>query len=245
MKKQTKEQETEAPQTDSPDYIGHRQRLKARFLSDFGRSMPDYEVLELLLMYAIPRKDVKPLAKALLKKYLNLANILVAPPTELMEVEGIGYNAAVLCALVHTCANKICWENLDNRDVPMMTDKKKIAEYCRTKIGYAGQEQLLVIYMDIHGRFIAEDTEQVGTINAVMISPREIIAKAIRNKASKIIISHNHPSGDCTPSKADIEMTKELKSALKMVGIYLEDHIVISPREYYSMKDHLPFMNMR
>jgi len=242
MKKETKENKDK--KEEMPDYIGHRQRLKARFLSDLGRSMPDYEVLELLLMHAIPRKDVKPLAKALLKKYLNLANVLVAQPTELMEVEGIGYNAAVLCALVHTCANKICWENLDNQDVPM-TDKKKIAEYCRTKIGYAGQEQLLVIYMDIHGKFITEDIEQVGTINAVMISPREIIAKAIRHKASKIIISHNHPSGDCTPSKADIEMTKDLKSALKMVGIYLEDHIVISPREFYSMRDHLPFMHMK
>lgn len=244
MKKATDKKETETSKTDSPDYVGHRQRLKARFLSDLGRSMPDYEVLELLLMHAIPRKDVKPLAKALLKKYLNLANVLVAHPTELMEVEGIGYNAAVLCALVHTCANKICWENLDNHDVPMMTDKKKIAEYCRTKIGYAGQEQLLVIYIDIHGKLIAEDIEQVGTINAVMISPREIIAKAIHHKAYKIIISHNHPSGDCTPSKADIEMTKALKTALKTVGMYLDDHIIISPREFYSMRDHLPFMHI-
>lgn len=244
MKKESPKENTPAIKTDSPDYIGHRQRLKARFLSDQGRSMPDYEVLELLLMHAIPRKDVKPLAKSLLKKYLNLANVLVAPPAELMKTEGIGYNAAVLCALVHTCANKICWENLDNRDVPMMTDKKKIAEYCRTKIGYAGQEQLLVIYMDIHGKLLHEDIEQVGTINAVMISPRDIVEKALQQKASKIIISHNHPSGDCTPSKADIEMTKELKAALKTFRMQLDDHIIISPREFYSMRDHLPFMNM-
>lgn len=227
-----------------PDYIGHRQRLKSRFVADRGRSMPDYEILELLLTYAIPRRDVKPIAKELIKRYVNLANIFVAPIEELVKVKGLGNNAAVLCALIHACTSKICWENMHNKDAPSMTDKRYLIEYCRTTIGRAGQEQLLVIYIDKHGRFIRDSIEQVGTIDAVMISPRDIISKALLYKAYAIIIAHNHPSGNCTPSKSDIQMTKNLKEALKTVGIGLFDHVIISAQESYSMKDHLPFMNM-
>lgn len=227
-----------------PDYLGHRQRLKARFLADGGKAMPEYELLELLLMYAIPRHDVKPLAKKMLQEYYNLANVLVAPSTELIKTKGVGVNVAVLCGLIHLCAKKICWENLFNRDVPVLSDKKRLTEYCRSCIGYSSQEQLQVIYLDIHGQYIRDNVEQTGTIGSVMISPREIVAKALDYKASRVIIAHNHPSGSCAPSKADIEMTKKLKDALKTVQIILEDHIIISPKEHYSMKDYLPFMNI-
>jgi len=241
MKKQMTDTENKK---EEPGYIGHRQRLKARFLADGGKSMPEYELLELLLMYAIPRQDVKPLAKKILQEYYNLANVLVAPSTELVKSKGIGVNVAVLCGLIHICAKKICWENLFNRDVPVLSDKKRLAEYCRASIGYAQEEQLQVIYLDIHGQYIQDNVEQVGTIGAVMISPRDIVSKALDYKASRVIIAHNHPSGSCTPSKADIDMTKQVKEALKTVQIVLEDHIIISPREYYSMKEHLPFMNI-
>ena len=234
---------TEELKEQAPDYQGHRQRLKARFISDLGRSMPDYELLELLLTYAIPRKDVKPFSKDLLRRYLNLSNVLVAPPAEIMNISGLGFNAAVLLALVHACANKMCWESLSNQDVPVMTNKKQIAEFCRTHIGYAGQEQILVIYLDIHGKYLRDSIEQCGTIGAVMINPRDIIEKALMYKASRIIISHNHPSGDCTPSASDIEMTKQLKISCQTMGIVLEDHIIISPSDFYSMRDKLPFMN--
>ncbi len=227
-----------------PDYMGHRQRLKSRFITDRGRSMPDYEILELLLTYAIPRRDVKPIAKELIKRYINLANIFVAPIEELIKIKGLGNNAAVLCALIHACSSKICWENLHGKDAPSMTDKRYLVEYCRSIIGRSGQEQLLVIYIDKHGKFIRDSIEQVGTIDAVMISPRDIVAKALMYNAFAIIIAHNHPSGDCTPSKADIQMTKQLKEGLRTVGIGLFDHVIISSQSAYSMKDHLPFMNM-
>lgn len=227
-----------------PDYIGHRQRLKARFIADLGRSMPDYEMLELLLTYALPRRDVKPLAKELIRHYLNLANVLVAPPDELMNLKGVGSNAAILLAAIHACARKITWENLENRDTPVFSDKKMIAEFCRSSIGHAGQEQLLVIYIDIHGKYLRDEIEQTGTIGSVMINPRDIVQKALMYKASRIIISHNHPSGDCTPSKSDIDMTKDLLAALKTVKIRLEDHIIISDRDSFSMRDHFPFMNI-
>lgn len=240
MKEATKEHNPKS----IPDYIGHRQRLKSRFVADRGRSMPDYEILELLLTYAIPRRDVKPIAKELIKRYINLANIFVAPIEELIKIKGLGNNAAVLCALIHACTSKICWENMHNKDAPSMTDKRYLVEYCRSTIGRGGQEQLLVIYIDKHGKFIRDSIEQVGTIDAVMISPRDIIAKALLYNAYAIIIAHNHPSGDCTPSKADIQMTKQLKEGLKTVGIGLFDHVIISAQSAYSMKDHLPFMNM-
>lgn len=227
-----------------PDYVGHRQRLKARFLADLGHSMPDYELLELLLMMAIPRRDVKPLAKKLLEHYGNLAGVLAATPDELMKVGGIGSGTALICSLVHVCTSRICGENLKDKDTPILTNMQRVIEFCRTRIGYAGQEQLLVIYTDVHGKYIKDSIEQAGTINAVVISPRDIVEKALLYKASRIIIAHNHPSGDCIPSKEDIDMTKKLKEALKTVSIALDDHIVISSRGYYSMRERLPFMNV-
>lgn len=222
-----------------PDYIGHRQRLKARFAADKGRSMPDYEILELILMYALPRKDVKPLAKTLIRHYTNLANVLAAPIEELMNIPGVGNNTAILFALFHACSNKICWENLENRDGPILSNKKKIVDYCRTRIGYEDKEQVLILYLDVHGCFIRDSIEQSGTIDAVMISSREIISNMLMYNAKGIILVHNHPSGDPTPSKADIAMTKELIKALKTVNMYMDDHIVISQRGYYSFREHL------
>lgn len=242
QKDKNRKKKTTSTTKKKPDYIGHRERLRARFLADIGRSMPDYELLEILLTYALPRRDVKPIAKNILREYLNLANVLVAPPAELMKICGIGSNAATLCAVVHACANKISWENLDNKDVPIMSSSKRVSEYCRTCIGYSNQEQLLIIYLDIHGRYLRDSIEQVGTLSSVAISPREIINKALMYGAAGIIISHNHPSGDCTPSRADVEMTKQLKESLKTVQIELVDHIIISKRTYYSMRDSLPFM---
>ena len=240
MPKEVKNKEKQA----TPDYIGHRQRLKSRFLADLGKTMPDYELLELILAMAIPRRDTKPLAKQLLKQYMSLANVLVAPPEELAEIKGIGENATTMCALIHACAKRICWENMYAHDVPVMTDKQRVVEYCRAAIGYAGQERLMVIYLDIRGRYLRDSIEQTGTIGQVLINPRDIVEKALLYKASRIIIAHNHPSGSCAPSKADIEMTKSLKGALKTLNMVLEDHIVVSPQEYYSFKETLPFMSI-
>lgn len=226
-----------------PDYIGHRQRLRLKFTSDDGRTMLDYELLELLLTYALPRQDVKPLAKTLIRHYKNYANVIAAPLDELMAIPGVGNYTAVLIKVVHATVNKVCWENLDNRDSPILNDKKALVEYCRSKIGYAGEERILVIYRDINGNYIRDEIMQIGTIDAVFISPREIVGKAFLLKASEIIVVHNHPSGEYTPSKQDIEQTKTLKEALKQIRVRLEDHIIISKRGYYSMREHFPFMN--
>lgn len=222
---------------ETPDYIGHRQRLKARFLSDNGKSMPDYELLELILMYALPRKDVKPLAKSLIKEYKTLANVLTAPSNDLVEFPGVGNSATTLFSLIHSCVNKICWENLEKSEAPSLKELKEIVEYCRAQIGYSKQENLLVIYLGNKGKYIKHNIEQVGTTSAVMISPQDVARNALINRASAVIVSHNHPSGDCAPSKADIAMTMALKNGLESVGIRLTDHIIISSSEYYSFAE--------
>lgn len=238
-----KKEENEITKDIVPDYYGHRQRLRERFLADLGRSMPEYELLELLLMYALPRRDVKPLAKQLIREYKSLASIIATHPMELEKSKGIGINIAILCGIVHACINKVCWENLENTEVPILTDKKRVAEYCRSRIAYAGEEQLLVIYLDYHGNFMRDSIEQSGTVNAVPINPSSIARKALMCNASGIIIAHNHPTGDVFPSKADIRMTQELKEALNAVKVTLHDHIIISKSKYYSFVEHLPFMS--
>jgi len=229
--------------SEAPDYIGHRQRLKLRFMSDIGRSMPDYEMLELMLTYALPRRDVKPLAKKLLRRYPNLASVVAAPAEELNRLENLSFSTIVLIKLFHACSNKICWENLENRDAPILSSKNSIVEYCRSCIGYENQEQLLVIFLNLHGEYIGHKIEHTGTLNAVMISPRTIVTSALSYNAAAVLLAHNHPSGSCIPSTADVDMTRRVKEALKIVEIHLEDHIIISPRSYYSMREHLPFMN--
>ena len=222
--------------TDSPDYIGHRQRLKMRYLSDDGRSMPDYELLELILMYAIPRRDVKPLAKSLIRQYGSLAAVLTTPSQELINISGVSANIAVLCSLFHTCSNKICWENLENKDAEKFINKAELVEYCRSKIGYDSQEKVLVIYLNNKKEILSQDIENTGTSSAVIISHKDIGRKALLSNASYIIISHNHPNGECTPSRADIEMTQRLSDTLNNLNITVLDHIIISKTQYYSFE---------
>ncbi|MBQ8750120.1 MAG: DNA repair protein RadC [Alphaproteobacteria bacterium] len=236
-----KEKEIEE-QEGVPSYIGHRQRLKARFLSDLGRSMPDYEMLELILMYALPRKDVKPLAKDLIKEHGNLASVLTAPADELLNISGVGSNVATLFSLIHACSNKICWEHLKENKTHILSDKNEILEFCRSKIGYAKQENVLVIYLGKKGKYIKHSIEQIGTTSMVMINSQGISRNSLICNAEAVIICHNHPSGNCSPSRADIEMTIQLKSSLDSIGIKLTDHIIISPTQYYSFAEKSYFM---
>ena len=215
----TKKKASESPKTketkEVPDYFGHRQRLKARFVADMGKTMADYELL---------------------------ASVLAAPLDNLLKNEGVGESVAILCGIIHACANKISWENLENKDAPILSNKKLIVDYCRSCIGYSGQEHLLIIYLNKHGKYIAQNIEQVGTIDAVMISPREIVSKALNHNAAAIILAHNHPSGNATPSNADIEMTKQVVHALKAIGVRVDDHLIVTPGSYYSMQEKVPFI---
>lgn len=217
-----------------PIYIGHRQRLKERFIRSEGADMADYEAVELLLTYAIPRRDVKPLAKALIKEFGSFAGVISAPMDRLLEVSGIKDNSAVLIKFIEFAAKKLSWQNLAFEDAPYITSTDSLIEFCRCSMGYSEVEVLRLIYVDSKLKVIGTEILQKGSISSVNISPRDIVTKALKNNASGIIMVHNHPSGDPRPSKNDIEATKSVKLACDAVGVTLHEHIVITPSDFYS-----------
>lgn len=217
-----------------PIYIGHRQRLKERFVRSEGADMADYEAVELLLTYAIPRRDVKPLAKALIKEFGSFAGVISAPMDRLLEVSGIKDNSAVLIKFIEFAAKKLSWQNLAFEDAPYITSTDSLIEFCRCSMGYSEVEVLRLIYVDSKLKVIGTEILQKGSISSVNISPRDIVTKALKKNASGIIMVHNHPSGDPRPSKNDIEATKSVKLACDAVGVTLHEHIVITPSDFYS-----------
>lgn len=217
-----------------PIYIGHRQRLKERFVRSEGADMADYEAVELLLTYAIPRRDVKPLAKALIKEFGSFAGVISAPMDRLLEVSGIKDNSAVLIKFVEFAAKKLSWQNLAFEDAPYITSTDSLIEFCRCSMGYSEVEVLRLIYVDSKLKVIGTEILQKGSLSSVNISPRDIVTKALKKNASGIIMVHNHPSGDPRPSKNDIEATKSVKLACDAVGVTLHEHIVITPSDFYS-----------
>lgn len=223
---------------EQPDYIGHRQRLRARFLAGGGKDMPDYEFLELLLMIAIPRKDVKPIAKRLIKKFGSLAGVINASIEELQQVDGIKENSATMLKIVKECALRMSWQNLQNEDLPVISNWDSMIDYCRAAMGYLEVEEFRIVFLNNKFKVIGEENQQRGTVNNVAIHPREVIKSAINHGASAIILAHNHPSGDTVPSKADIDVTKQIAEAAKLVNIQLLDHLIVSKNIVYSFKDH-------
>ena len=222
----------------TPDYIGHRQRLRQRFLVDNGKSMPDYELLELLLMMAIPRRDVKPIAKELLRKFGSLVDVISAKSEELMEVSGIKENSAFLIKFIQAIMERASYLKLQQDDTPVISNWDVLVNHCRAAMGSLDVEEFRVLLLDNKLRLISEEVMQRGTINQVAVHPREVIKLAINKGAASIILAHNHPTGDVTPSKADIEVTKQIKAAAEMLDIKLWDHIVVSKNMVFGFKDH-------
>jgi DNA repair protein RadC len=223
---------------DSPELslnIGHRQRLKDKLLRSNIGSLADYEILEILLFYSIPRKDVKPLAKHLLHKYNNLGSIISLTDRELRE-QKITESTIVLLKLLKDLISRINKEQL--LDKPIINSWHLLVDYVRANIGYKKTECLNVMYLNHKNILIAEETEEHGTVNSVSVYPREILKKAILYNASSIVLVHNHPSGITEPSKSDIILTKQLVSTLEPLNISLIDHIIISSNSYYSFKKH-------
>ena len=219
--------------SDIRSYIGHRKRQKQKLLGSNSDILADYEILETLLFYSIPRKDVKPLAKSLLNKFHNLGSIINMSTQELKE-NSISDSTIILLKLVKEITNRINKEQLLDR--PIINSWPLLINYIRTNIGYNKTECTNVIYLNHKNILIADETEKHGTINSVSIYPREILKKAILHNASSIIMVHNHPSGITEPSKADIELTLKIKNVLEPVNITLIDHLIISSNSYYSFK---------
>lgn len=218
---------------DTPHYAGHRSRLRDRF-KKAGGSLADYELIELLLMAAMPRRDVKPIAKALLRRFGSFAGVLNADYKSLTETDGIGEVAAVGLKAVREAAVRLLQD--DVMDQPVLSNWQSLMDYCRAAMGHGKTEQFRILFLNGRNVLIADELQQEGTVDHTPVYPREVIKRALDLGASALILVHNHPSGDPTPSQADIEMTRDLQGAGDKLGISLHDHIVVSKSGNTSFK---------
>jgi len=219
-----------------PHYHGHRQRLRARFLAGGLESFRDYEILELLLTFAIPFSDVKPLAKRLLADFGSFSAVMDASSEELVKVAGLGEYSATLLRLVKACAEYYLKEQaIKRRSIPSLP---VLVDYCRTSLGGLKDEQFRVIFLNSQNEIIAEETIQEGTVDQTVVYPRKVLEGALKHKATGLILVHNHPSGKLTPSTADRELTRAIIQAAQPLSIVVHDHLIIAKQGYYSMAEH-------
>jgi DNA repair protein RadC len=219
---------------DAPHYHGHRERLRARFREAGGDALADYEALELLLFRTLPRRDVKPLAKALLERFGSFAEVLAAPPARLAEVEGMGEAAAIELKIVEAAAQRLTRERVRNR--PVLSSWSALLDYCRASMAFAEQEQFRVLFLDKRNQLIADELQQKGTVDHTPVYPREVVKRALELSATALILVHNHPSGDPTPSRADIQMTRQIAEVARPLGIEVHDHIIVGKAGHASLK---------
>jgi DNA repair protein RadC len=215
-------------------YHGHRERLRQRVLEGDGAHLKDYELLELILYAFIPRVDTKPIAKELLARFGTVSGVLAAPPERLMEVKGVGetaasYLRAASLLLKHAAADQIA-------DRPVISNWAALLNYVKLALRHEKSEQARVLYLDRKNKLIADEIAGRGTVDHAPIYPREIARRALELSASAIILVHNHPSGDPTPSRADIDLTRDIEKALAPLEIRLHDHLVVGATETISMK---------
>ena len=206
-------------------YLGHRQRLRDRFMESGASALADYELLELVLFRAIPRRDVKPLAKALIKRFGSFAETAAARPERLSEIEGLGEAAIVEIKLAEAVATRLARGKIEARQT--LSSFIDVLDYCRTAMAYADREEFRVLFLDKRNALIADEVQGVGTIDHTPVYPREIIRRALELGASALILAHNHPSGDPTPSAADIRMTKDIVAIAEPFGITVHDHLIV------------------
>jgi len=218
---------------------GHRERVRKKFLENGFNGLEDYEILELLLFYVIPRKDTKAIAKELIKKFKTLANVLKADTLELKTINGLGDVAITFLKMIGALPEKIYKDELKNQklikdDKNKITDKEVLLSFLRNKIGYEDVEKFYVIYLSSSNEVIAFEESSSGTLDRSSIYPREIYKRVIMENAKSIIIAHNHPSGNTCPSKCDIDITNEIAKGLKNFGALLLEHIIITRDSYFS-----------
>ncbi|WP_052742012.1 RadC family protein [Kiloniella litopenaei] len=212
--------------TEKPHYHGHRDRLRQRLLEKGAESFADYEVLEFLLFGVNPRGDTKPLAKKLIETFGSLAEVFAASPDELKQVAGVGDAAASLLKLIPEAARRLTKDAI--LEQPVIDSWDRLVEYCTIVMAREKIEQFRLLFLDRKNRLIADEIQQKGTIDHTPVYPREVVKRALELSASALIMVHNHPSGDPSPSQADIAMTKEVKEICGKLGIELHDHLIIS-----------------
>jgi DNA repair protein RadC len=221
---------SEAP----PHYHGHRDRLRARFRDSGSGALSDYELLELVLFRALPRRDVKPLAKALIAKFGSFAETIAAPAQRLAEVEGLGATTITDLKVIEAAARRLAHGEVKRR--PMLSSWSAVLDYCRAAMAFADREQFRVLFLDKRNQLIADEVQQVGTVDHTPVYPREVVKRALELSATAVILVHNHPSGDPTPSRADIQMTQQIVEVAKPLGIAVHDHIIVGKEGHASLK---------
>lgn len=222
---------TEDPQA---HYHGHRDRLRARFRDSGDTALADYEILELLLFRLIPRRDTKPIAKALISRFGTLGGVLGAPVTLLQEISGVGEAVALDIKLIATIAHRMLKSEL--RDKQVLGSWSSVIDYCHAAMAYESREQFRILFLDKRNTLIADEVQGKGTVDHTPVYPREVVKRALELSATAIILVHNHPSGDPTPSRADIEMTRMIIDTAKPLGITVHDHIIIGKDGHASLK---------
>lgn len=219
---------------DEPDHKGHRARLRARLLDSGGDALADYELVEYLLALAIPRRDTKPLAKALLKEFGSLAKLLGADPDALRRVEGLSEGAIAALKIVQAASLRMLKGEIADR--PLLSSWDALLDYLRADMGAQGIERVRVLYLNARNMLIRDELASEGSIDQSAIYVREVVKRALELGASAIILVHNHPSGSPEPSRQDIAITREIAAAAGKLGIVLHDHIVVGGSDYRSMR---------
>ncbi|WP_275782374.1 RadC family protein [Pararhizobium gei] len=223
-----------SPQSDDAHYHGHRDRLRTRYRDHGDTALADYEILELLLFRLIPRRDTKPIAKALLDRFGTLGGVFGASPALLQEVKGIGEAVAFDLKLISTVAHRALKSELKGKQV--LASWSSVIDYCHAAMAHETREQFRILFLDKRNALIADEVQQTGTVDHTPVYPREVVKRALELSATALILVHNHPSGDPTPSRADIEMTKMIVETAKPLGITVHDHIIIGKDGHASLK---------
>ena len=223
------------PASDPPhDGAGHRARLRTRLLNGGAEALADYELIEYLLMTAVPRKDMKPRAKALLKRFGGLAGVLNADPAALANHAGMGETSAAALKIVALAARRLARTGL--QDAPVLSSWQGLIDYLTIDMAHLNHERVRVLYLDTRNRLILDDQLSDGTLDEAAIHPREVVKKALDLGASALILVHNHPSGSPEPSRADVQITNKIAEAGRLLGITVHDHVIIGKEGHVSLK---------
>ena len=218
----------------APGHLGHRERLRQKLLTVGPEALADYELLELLLFFAILRQDTKPVARALVARFGSFANVLAAPAAELREVKGVGDAAIAVIKAAQAAGLRML--RAEVRDQPVLNNWDRLLSYLTAVMAREPIEQFRILFLDTKNRLIADEAQARGTVNHTPVYPREVVKRCLELQATALILVHNHPSGDPTPSRADLEMTQEVKAAAQVLGITVHDHLIMGNGRHLSFR---------
>jgi len=218
-----------------PHYLGHRERLRERFNRSGGDDFSDVELLELVLHVVIPRRDTKILAKDLLKRFGSFSGVLGAPRERLAEFGGLGEITLTSLKAFHAAAQRFARDKVDP-ELPILDSWSGLVEYCRAAMAFEAVEQFRILFLDKKNRLIADEVQQTGTVDHTPVYPREVIKRALELGASALILVHNHPSGDPSPSAADVQMTRQINDIARPLSITVHDHLIVGKRGHTRLK---------